>query len=60
MADFKGMAEALIAGNTSTVGKLLQEAVDKGMEAKNVLDDGLIPGMDVVVVRFKAGEVCKW
>jgi len=60
MADFKGMAEALIAGNASTVGKLLQEAIDKGMKAKKVLDDRLIPGMDVVAVRFKAGEVYKW
>ena len=57
MADYKGMAEALIAGDANTVAKLVQEAVDEGIDAKKILDDGLIPGMDVVGVRFKNGEI---
>ena len=57
MADFKGIAEALIAGDAATVSKLVQEAVDEGVDAKKILDEGLITGMDVVGVRFKNGEV---
>ena len=57
MADFKGMAEALIEGDAATVSRLVQEAVDEGVDAKKILDDGLIPGMDVVGVRFKNGEI---
>ena len=57
MADFKGMAEALIVGDANTVSKLVQEAVDEGVDAKKILDDGLIPGMDVVGVKFKNGEI---
>ena len=57
MADFKGMAEALIQGDAATVAKLVQEALDEGVDAKKILDEGLIPGMDVVGVKFKNGEV---
>jgi 5-methyltetrahydrofolate--homocysteine methyltransferase len=57
MADFKGMAEALIEGNAGKVKELVQAAVDEGTKPQQVLDEGLISGMEVVGVRFKNCEI---
>ena len=57
MADFKGIAEALIEGNADKVRELIQAGVDEGVEAQKLLDDGLIAGMEVVGVRFKNCEI---
>lgn len=54
---FGKMAEALIAGWQDEVKKLTQEALDQGVGAKQILDKGLLAGMDVVGKRFKAGEM---
>jgi len=51
------MAAALIAGKESEVKTLTQEALDNGVGAKEILDDGLLAGMDVVGKRFKAGDM---
>jgi 5-methyltetrahydrofolate--homocysteine methyltransferase len=51
------MANALIAGNQDEVIELTQKALDKGAEAKEILDKGLLSGMDVVGKRFKAGDL---
>ena len=50
-------ANALIAGKEEEVKTLTQEALDKGLDAKDILDTGLISGMDVVGQRFKAGDM---
>ena len=42
------MATALISGKESEVKTLTQEALDKGIGAKEILDNGLLAGMDVV------------
>jgi corrinoid protein of di/trimethylamine methyltransferase len=54
---FAKMSEAVIAANAETVNKLVEEALGNGIAAKEVLDDGLIPGMDVVGQRMKTGEM---
>ena len=51
------MAKELIAGNEAEVKKLTQEAIDGGASARDVLDNGLLAGMDVVGKRFKAGDM---
>jgi len=51
------MAKELITGNEAEVKKLTQEAIDGGATAKDVLDNGLLAGMDVVGKRFKAGDM---
>ena len=51
------MAKELIAGNVAEVKRLTQEAIDGGMSARDVLDNGLLAGMDVVGKRFKAGDM---
>ena len=42
------MASALIEGKESEVKALTQEALDNGFGAKDILDNGLLAGMDVV------------
>ncbi len=54
---FGKMAEALIAANMEAVNTMTREALDKGASAKSILDDGLIPGMDVVGRKMKTGEL---
>jgi 5-methyltetrahydrofolate--homocysteine methyltransferase len=57
MADFKGIAEALIEGNAEKVKELVQSAVDENVGLQKILDQGLIAGMEVVGVRFKNCEI---
>jgi len=57
MADLKALAEAIIKGDQGTAVKLTKAAVEEGMAAKTILDDGLIAGMNVVGARFKKNEV---
>jgi len=54
---YEKMAKELIAGNEAEVKKLTQEAIDGGAVARDVLDNGLLAGMDVVGKRFKAGDM---
>ena len=54
---FEKMAEVLIAGKQEEVKSLTQEALDKGAAARDILDKGLLAGMDVVGQRFKAGDM---
>jgi corrinoid protein of di/trimethylamine methyltransferase len=54
---FEKMAVALIAGKEAEVKDLTQQALDKGVAARDILDNGLLAGMDVVGQRFKAGDM---
>ncbi len=57
MADLQALADAIIKGNQKAATELTQSAIDEGMAAKEVLDNGLIAGMEVVGARFKKNEV---
>ncbi len=56
MADMEAIAEALIKGDRDTVVGLVQQAMDDGADAQQVLNEGLVAGMDVVGRRFKNNE----
>jgi len=51
------MAESLIAGKIDEVVNLTKEALDEGTAPADILDKGLLAGMDVVGQRFKAEEM---
>jgi len=51
------MAESLIAGKINEVVNLTREALDEGAAPAEILDKGLLAGMDVVGKRFKAEEM---
>ena len=57
MADLQALADAVIKGNQNESVRLTKEALDEGVGPKKILEDGLIAGMNVVGVRFKANEV---
>jgi 5-methyltetrahydrofolate--homocysteine methyltransferase len=58
MADiYEDLSKSLITGNLTGIKRLTQQALDQGLKAKDVLDKGLLPGMDVVGQRFKTGEM---
>jgi corrinoid protein of di/trimethylamine methyltransferase len=51
------MAESLIAGKIDEVVNLTRDALDGGAAPADILDQGLLAGMDVVGKRFKAEEM---
>ena len=46
-------AAALIEGNHETVDRLTKQALDEGLEALEIMDDGLIAGMGIVGIKFR-------
>src|SRR5690606_2047444 len=50
-------SKAVISGNVAKAKKLTQELVDAGVAPLDVINQGLIAGMNVVGVRFKNGEM---
>ena len=57
MADLKALAEAIIKGDQNTAVEITRTALDEGTTAENVLNEGLIAGMDIIGGRFKKGEI---
>ena len=57
MANLKELASALMKGDAPGVEKLTKEAIDAGIGAKEILEQGLIAGMHVVGERFKNNEI---
>ena len=57
MADLKALADAVINGDQNTALEITKAAIEEGMAAKDVLDNGLIAGMDIVGARFKKSEI---
>ncbi|MDP7637577.1 MAG: corrinoid protein [Phycisphaerae bacterium] len=57
MANLQALADALIKGDRNTVVELIHKAIDEDLKPKEILENGLIAGMDVVGKRFKANEI---
>ena len=57
MADLKALADAVIKGDQNKALEITKAALAEGTAAKDVLDNGLIAGMDIVGARFKKNEV---
>jgi len=53
----KQIASNLYDGKQNEVGALVQEALDAGLAPADVLEGGLVAGMDEVGKDFKAGEL---
>jgi 5-methyltetrahydrofolate--homocysteine methyltransferase len=51
------ISTAVIEGNLDDVVELTEDALDEGLEAQEILNQGLMPGMDHVGVEFKAGNM---
>ena len=57
MADFEKLSESVIKGEEEKVKELVQEAIDEGLEPSEIINQGLISGMNVVGKRFKEGDM---
>jgi 5-methyltetrahydrofolate--homocysteine methyltransferase len=56
MADYEGIKAAVIAGKVAQVKEQVQAALNAGTAAQEVLDQGLIPAMDIVGDKFSCHE----
>lgn len=57
MSILKEISENLQKGKAKIVKQLVQQAIDEGVPAHQILDDGLLSGMGVVGEKFKRNEV---
>ena len=55
--DLQEISLQLQAGKAKIVKKLVQEAIDAGIPAQTILEEGLLSGMNVIGVKFKNNEV---
>lgn len=51
------ISEALQKGKRKQVTALVQQALDEGIPAPQILNEGLLAGMDVIGVRFRDNEI---
>ena len=56
MVNLHEISEALIVGNAKKVRELVDQALKEGVSPKEILDNALIPGMNVVGEKFKNNE----
>jgi len=47
------IAAALIEGDDGTVDRLTKQALGEGIDALEIMDDGLISGMGIVGIKFR-------
>jgi corrinoid protein of di/trimethylamine methyltransferase len=51
------ISTALQKGQAKEVKELVQQAIDAGMPANQILDEGLMAGMNIIGAKFKRNEV---
>ena len=56
MAQLEELSKAIIEGNRIKTAEITAEAIAEGISPKTILDEGLIPGMNVVGEKFKNCE----
>jgi len=56
MAKYQELADSIIKGDNVKSKDIARKLVDEGVPAVEILNDGLMPGMDVVGKKFKANE----
>lgn len=57
MSEMNTITEALIAGDIDSLISLVNDAIDQGISASDILNKGLIVGMDIVGERMESGEM---
>ena len=55
--DLQEISLQLQAGKAKIVKTLVQQAIDEGVPAQQILEEGLLAGMNIVGVKFKNNEV---
>ena len=55
--DLQEISLQLQAGKAKIVKKLVQEAIEEGIPAQQILEEGLLSGMNIIGMKFKNNEV---
>jgi 5-methyltetrahydrofolate--homocysteine methyltransferase len=56
-AIYERLSTAVLEGNEERIPKLVQKCLDEGLGPKDILDNGLIVGMNEVGARFRRGDM---
>jgi 5-methyltetrahydrofolate--homocysteine methyltransferase len=56
-AIYERLSTAVLEGKEEGIPRLVQKGLDEGLSPKDILDNGLIVGMNEVGARFKRGEM---
>jgi len=54
---YERLSTAILEGDAEKAPKLVEKGLAEGLVPKDILDNGLVPGMNEVGVRFKAGDM---
>jgi len=54
---FEKLSTAILEGDSDASASVTQQGLDEGLTAADILNNGLIVGMNEVGVRFKAGDM---
>jgi 5-methyltetrahydrofolate--homocysteine methyltransferase len=54
---YERLSTAILEGDSEKTPKLVQKALDQELAPKDILDNGLVVGMNEVGVRFKRGDM---
>ena len=57
MSTLTELSEALQKGRAKLVKELVPKAIEEGYSAKEILEDGLLAGMNVIGAKFKNNEI---
>jgi 5-methyltetrahydrofolate--homocysteine methyltransferase len=57
MSDLRRITETLMTGDGEKLAELVQRAVDSNISAKEILNDALIVGMDIVGEKMESGDM---
>lgn len=57
MSILEEISQNLQQGKAKNVKELVQKAIDEGLDAKTILEEGLLSGMGVIGAKFKNNEV---
>jgi 5-methyltetrahydrofolate--homocysteine methyltransferase len=57
MTDFGTISQALVDGDEDKVMRLVRQGLEAGVPAADLLNQGLIPGMDAIGDRMESGDM---
>lgn len=57
MSDLQAITKTLITGDVKKLQELVQEALNAGVPANDILQKGLIAGMDIVGEKMQSGDM---
>jgi 5-methyltetrahydrofolate--homocysteine methyltransferase len=57
MVELKELQEAVFLGDISKVKEIIQKALQENIDPKEILEQGLIKGMEIVGIKFKNNDI---